>query len=144
MFQSQIFGTSHRVKIKYRNNEHDFSSAVLFTSTQPCCYSPMRFGLTADGPSFMLFGSPFHTWAGMSSKVSYAPWGKAITASKKRGIHFTICSLTVYHHKQYSWYLLLKQAYVFSGEKSIYTTLEEKKICHTCGKDLTLDWIWDS
>lgn len=118
-----IFGTSHsvsasRVQMRNCNNEHDFSSTVLFTSSQPCCYSPMRFGLTADGPSFMLFGSPFHTWAGMSSKVSYAPWGKAITASKKkRGIHFTTCSLTVFHHKQYSWYLLLKQTYVFSGGK---------------------------
>ncbi len=45
----------------------------------------MRLELTADGPSFMLSGSPFNTWAGMSSKVSYVPWGKAIIALKRKG-----------------------------------------------------------
>ncbi len=50
----------------------------------------MRLELTADGPSFMLSGSPFNTWAGMSSKVSYVPWGKAIIALKKKRVGFTV------------------------------------------------------
>ncbi len=50
----------------------------------------MRLELTTDGPSFMLSGSPFNTWAGMSSKVSYVPWGKAIIALKKKRVGFTV------------------------------------------------------